>query len=94
MSAAVFRDGSVILSFFIITDRSKAVLLSWILFVIYVSCLSCFLSVFCGLVVTCWEKADLLALLCVMFSCVFVASACGVLGQVWDLIVSIPDHCL
>ena len=28
------------------------------------------LSVPCSLVVTCWERADLLALLCVMFSCV------------------------
>ena len=28
------------------------------------------LSVPCSLVVTCWEGADLLALLCVMFSCV------------------------
>ena len=26
-----------------------------------------FLSVHCSLVVTCWERADLLALLCVMF---------------------------
>ena len=30
----------------------------------------------------------------VMFSCVFVTFACGVLGQVWYLIVSIPDLCL
>ena len=42
------------------------------------------LSVPCGLVVTCWERANLLALLCVMFSCVCV------LGQVWYLIVSVP----
>ena len=33
-----------------------------------------FLSVHCGLVVTCRERAGLLALLCVVFSCVFVAS--------------------
>ena len=39
-------------------------------------------------------KADLLALLCVMFRCVFVTFPCGVLGQVWYLIVSIPDLCL
>ena len=28
------------------------------------------------------------------FSCVFVTFPCGVLGQVWYLIVSIPDLCL
>ena len=26
----------------------------------------------CSLVITCWEQADLLALLCVVFSCGFV----------------------
>ena len=29
----------------------------------------------------------------VMFNCVFVTFPCGVLGQVWYLIVSIPDLC-
>ena len=52
------------------------------------------LSVPCGLVVTCWERADLLALLCVMFSCVLFFIFPGVLGQVWYLIVSVPDRCL
>ena len=28
-----------------------------------------------------------------MFNCVFVAFPCGILGQVLDLIVSIPDLC-
>ena len=37
------------------------------------------------LVVTCWERADLLALVC-HFSI-------GILGQVWYLIVLIPDLC-
>ena len=32
-------------------------------------------------------------LLFVMFNCVFVTFPCGVLGQVWFLIVSIPDLC-
>ena len=50
-----------------------------------------FLSVHCSLVVTCWESANLLVLLSVMFPCVFVTFPCGVLGQVWYLIVSIPD---
>ena len=53
-----------------------------------------FLSVHCSLVVTCWERDNLLALLYVMFFCVFVTFSCGVLGQVWYLIVSIPDLCL
>ena len=35
----------------------------------------------------------LLALLYVLFYCVFVTFPCGVLGQVWCLIVSIPDLC-
>ena len=38
-------------------------------------------------------KTDLFALLCMMFSFVFVTFPCGVLGQVWYLIVSIPDLC-
>ena len=31
---------------------------------------------------------------CVIFSCTFVTFLCGVLGQVWYLIVLIPDICL
>ena len=60
-------------------------------------CLSYF-AVPCGLVVVCWGEggADLLALLYVMFSCVFVTFPCCVLGQVYMkyLNVSIPDLCL
>ena len=43
-------------------------------------------------VVTCWEKADLLALVCgvLLWVCHFPI---GILGQVWYLIVSIPDLC-
>ena len=41
--------------------------------------------------VTCWERADLLALIYVMFYCVFVTFTCGVLGKVWCMIVSILD---
>ena len=29
----------------------------------------------------------------VMFNCIFVTFPCGILGQVWYLIVSIPDLC-
>ena len=32
-------------------------------------------------------------LLFFMFNCVFVPFPCGILGQVWYLIVSIPDLC-
>ena len=53
-------------------------------------------SVHCILVVTCWERAGLFALVYVKFSCVFVTFPCSVLGQVWYmyLIVSLPDLCL
>ena len=47
-----------------------------------------------SLVVTCWGKTDLLALLCVVFACVFVTFPCGILGLLCHLIVSIPDICL
>ena len=48
----------------------------------------------CSLVITCWERADLLALLYVVFPCVFVTFPYGVPGQVRYLIVWIPDCCL
>ena len=67
-------------------------------------CYLCFeLSVHCSLLVTCWERADILSLLYVMFGfglwlgftlthCVFVSFTYGVLlGQEGYLIVSIPD---
>ena len=44
------------------------------------------------LVVTCWERADLLALVCGVKLCL-VTFPFGILGQVWYLIVSIPDLC-
>ena len=43
---------------------------------------------------TCWERADRFALLHVMFSCVLASFPYGVLGQVWYLIVWIPDLCI
>ena len=49
-------------------------------------------SVYLCLVVTCWERADLLARVCVS-NCEFVTFPIGILGQVWYLIVSIPDPC-
>ena len=71
-----------------LTDRSKAVLLLWIIFVICVSCHTA-LSVPAALL-----SPDLLALLYLTFSCDFVTCPYGVLGQVWYLIVFIPDLCL
>ena len=53
-----------------------------------------FASVHCCLVVTCWERADLLALVGDVFYCIFVIFPCGILGQVRYLIVWFPDLCL
>ena len=49
-------------------------------------------SVYMCFAVTCWERADLLVLVCgvLLWACHFPI---GILGQVWYLIVSIPDHC-
>ena len=48
-----------------------------------------------SLVTTCWERADHLALLRVMFPVVLSHGRLpiGILGQVWYLIVSIPELC-
>ena len=57
------------------------------------SCVSrAFASVHCFLLVTCWEKADLLALVGDVY-CIFVTFRCGILGQVWYLIISFSDLC-
>ena len=45
--------------------------------------MSLWASIYMCFVVTCWERADLLALVCHF--------PIGILGQVWYLIVSIPD---
>ena len=47
-------------------------------------------------IVAVWSPAgkELISwLLFVMFNCVFVTFPCGILGQVWYLIVSFPDLC-
>ena len=64
---------------------------SFVFFVSYVS--HAFASVHCCLVVTCWERADLLALASDVYY-IFVTFPCGILGQVWYLIVSFPDFCI
>ena len=59
----------------------------------FVSCVShAFQSVHCCLMVTSWERADLLALVGDVY-CIFVTSPCGILGYVWYLIVSFPYLC-
>ena len=60
----------------------------------FVICVShAFVYVHCCFVVTCLERANLLALVgddC----CIFVTFPCCILGQVWYMIVSFPDLCL
>ena len=67
--------------------------------VLWVLCFFCLVfvmplcaSVYLCLVVTCWERADLLALICGVYLWVWHFPF-GILGQVWYLIVSIPDLC-
>ena len=60
----------------------------------FVSCVShAFATVHSCLVVTGWERADLLALVGGVY-CIFCSFPCGILGQVWYLIVSLLDLCL
>ena len=54
-------------------------------------CVSVILSVPCSLVVTCQERTDLFVTL---FSCFVFTYPHGILGQVWYVILSIPDCCL
>ena len=67
------REGSLSPPVKYFTDRSKAVLLLWIFYVFVLSCVCYVLcaSVYMCFVVTCWERADLLALVCGVF-CEFV----------------------
>ena len=60
---------------------------------VFMFCVShAFASVHCCLVDTCWERADLLALVGDVY-CIFVTIPCGILGQVWYWIVSFLDLC-
>ena len=51
-----------------------------------------FAYVRCCLVVTCCERADLLALVGDV-NCIFVTFPRGILGQVWHLVASYHDLC-
>ena len=73
----------------IFTDRPKAILLLWTICVLRSHA---FASVHCCIVVTCWERTDLLTLVG-DFKCIFVTFPCGILGQVWYLTVSFSDLC-
>ena len=68
----------------------------WIFFAIFSYLCYAILSVHCSFVIICWERADLLALLCVFFFFFFFffdTILYGVSGQLWYLIVLIPDRC-
>ena len=61
---------------------------------VFLSCVShAFASVHCCHVVTCWERADLLALVGDVYCIFFFTFPCGILGQVWFLIVMFPYLC-
>ena len=76
----------------IFTDRSKAVLLLWIICLFYVLCLPrirvCSLLPCSHLKGKDWPFGS--CLWCLLW---FVTFPFGILGQVWYLIVSIPDPC-
>ena len=81
------------------TDRSKALLLKWIICVTFsISSALRLLIMFCArlFIIALWSPAGkgLTSWFSfVMFNCVFVTFRCGILGQVWYLIVLIPDLC-
>ena len=58
---------------------------SFLLFIFHVCFYYAVLSVPCSLVITCWDIS------CVMFCCVLITFPYSVSGQVWYLIVSIPE---
>ena len=76
--------------------HSKVVYLLWALslFMVHVCLCYAVVSVPCSLPITCLYLADLLALLCVVFSYVFVTVPYGVQNRVRNVIVSIADLCL
>ena len=79
----MLKDTSLISQFicYVQMRSTRYLTAPWRCFFVYNFCNLCFMFVFlnyavlsvpCNLVVACWERADLLALLCVMFSCVVV----------------------
>ena len=88
MPSGVFEPSSNFLA-----DCSSVVLLLWILIVICISCL--FPILYCLFLEALWSPAGRgWPLVCgVFFFGVFVTFTYGVLGQVWYLIVWVPDLC-
>ena len=86
----IFTTLSPPVKIFLLTVPRRCFLCGSFLFFMFCVC-HAFLSVHCSLVVICWERANLLALLYVM-SRVIVIFPCGILYQVWY--ISIPDFCL
>ena len=73
-------------------DRSKAVLLFWIICLVSVLCLLYFrMRLFIDALWSPAWKGLTSWLLFMMSNCLFVTFPCGILGQVWHLIISIPD---
>ena len=67
----------------------------WIICVISVLCLLCFRArLFIDALWSPAGKGLTSWLSFVMSNCVFVTFPCGILGQVWYLIVSIPGNCV
>ena len=63
----------------ILTDRPRRCFFcgSFLLFMFQICLCYAVLSVRCNIVITYWERADFLALLCVMFSCIFGCPGSG-----------------
>ena len=91
--SGLYHETSLMLPVMFLLTGARRCFLSGSVFVICVCLCHTVLSISYSFVVTCWEKADLLALLYMMFSCVFVTFPYGVSGQVWYFIVLIPDLC-
>ena len=76
---------SAIQYFCLLTDSRRCFFCESFLLFVFGVC-HAVLPVHCNLVVICWERADLLALLYVMFSCASVTFPIGVLCHMWYLI--------
>ena len=73
----MFKHSGILFFFFLLFQGGASFVDLFLLFVFSVC--RALLYVHFSLVVTCWEQADLLALLYVMFSSIFVTFQCGVL---------------
>ena len=86
---------------YVFKPSSKSILLTvprrcffcGLLLLIMCSVCHVFMSVHCSIVVTCWERAGLLALMYVTFYCVCVTFLCGIMSQVWYLVVRYYTLC-